>query len=246
MTLLRAENVTLIHPIRGSGRPADALRGAEGKFVRDATGRLIGVRALDRVSFDLPEGSRVGLIGRNGSGKTTLLRVLAGILAPDDGRVVAEGRATNLININLGTKDDASGHRNITLQALAHGHPRHLIEAKRGEIEEFSELGEFLALPVNTYSAGMRMRLSFAIATAFDPEILLLDEWLSAGDEAFRKKAAARMADFVDRAGILVLASHSFSLLRETCETAMWIDEGRLRAHGPVEEVLTAYRKSVS
>ena len=245
MPSIRAQTISLVHPVHATAPGAIKGDRPPDRLVRNAAGTLVGVKALDRVSFELVEGSRVGLIGRNGSGKTTLLRVLAGILPPDEGEVVVKGRSTNLININLGTKDDASGHRNITLQGLAHGHSRAAIEARRAEIEAFTELGSFLDLPVNTYSAGMRMRLGFAIATAFRPEILLLDEWLSAGDESFRRKAAERMTEFVQHAGILVLASHSFSLLRQSCDTAIWLDEGRLRMNGPIDDVIEAYRSSI-
>ncbi|GGY56500.1 ABC transporter ATP-binding protein [Parvularcula lutaonensis] len=245
MPRILAENVSLVHPLFVGRNQTVEFQGSD-KFVRNRAGRPIGVKALRDVSFEFSEGSRVGLIGANGSGKTTLLRVLAGILPPDEGVVTIEGRSTNLININLGTKADASGHRNITLQALASGYSREEIESKRREIVEFSELGDFLELPVNTYSAGMRMRLSFAIATAFEPEILLLDEWLSAGDIDFKRKASKRMASFIDRAGVLVLASHSKAMLEENCERAIWLDEGIIRADGPVKEVFAEYQKEKS
>ncbi|MEM1381209.1 MAG: ABC transporter ATP-binding protein [Pseudomonadota bacterium] len=244
MALIHVDNVTLVHPVHGQFSPSLQRGDAPTRLVKNAAGKLVGVKALDKISFTLERGSRVGIVGRNGSGKTTLLRVLAGILTPDVGSVTVEGRSTNLININLGTKDDASGHRNITLQGLAHGHSRAEIEARRGDIEAFSDLGAFLDLPVNTYSAGMRMRLSFAIATAFKPEVLLLDEWLSAGDEQFRQKAGERMKSFVAEAGILVLASHSSALLKQNCTSAIWLEEGQVRMEGPVDDVLAAYRDS--
>ncbi len=242
MTSLTVENISLTHPIAGYASSGAGDAGDEDdKFVRSGSGRILGVRALSGVSFSLTEGNRLGLIGRNGSGKTTLLRVLAGILPPDQGRVVMEGHATNLININLGMKADATGHRNITLQGLASGRKRREIEERRAEIAAFSELGEFLDFPVSTYSAGMRMRLSFAVATAFEPEILLLDEWLSAGDERFKMKATERMSSFVERAGIIVLASHSRSLLTNNCDQVMWLDSGRIKKIGPVKDVLDEY-----
>ncbi|MEM9838516.1 MAG: ABC transporter ATP-binding protein [Pseudomonadota bacterium] len=241
MPRIVVENVELVHPLF-SGSNEISTPSTESRFVVNKAGRTVGVRALNGVSFELSEGTRVGVIGRNGSGKTTLLRVLAGILPPDRGTVTLEGHCTNLININLGTKGDASGHRNITLQGLASGHSREAIEEKRDEIIEFSELGEFLDFPVNTYSAGMRMRLSFAIATAFKPEILLLDEWLSAGDVEFRRRASERMASFVERAGVLVLASHSQSMLESNCDRALWLDHGEIVQDGPVNEVFSAYQ----
>jgi len=242
---ITAENLGLVHPIRAKTSGSYRGDGKGDKVIRRSDGGIVGVRALHDLNFKLQRGTRVGLIGKNGAGKTSLLRVLAGIVTPTSGTLTIEGRATNLININLGTKNDASGHRNITLQGLAHGFSRLAIEEKRQAIAEFSELGEFLDLPVNTYSAGMRMRLSFAIATSFDPEILLLDEWLSAGDESFKRKAAARMDSFVERAGILVLASHSLGLLEKNCDTAFWLDDGILRDQGPVADVWAAYKSTV-
>jgi ABC-type polysaccharide/polyol phosphate transport system ATPase subunit len=243
MPSLTVENVSLLFPLYSLAQ----LRGlAEGEVHDDrilvsARGKILGVKAIENVSFQLRAGDRLALVGRNGSGKTTLLQVLAGILPPDSGRVVVDGRSTNLININLGMQMEASGHRNITLRGLAAGRARAEIEARRADIARFSELGEFLDMPIETYSAGMRMRLNFAIATAFEPEILLLDEWISAGDAAFRSKATARMKEFVGRAGILVLASHSRQLLVENCNRALWIDRGKVRAEGAVTQVVDAY-----
>lgn len=204
-------------------------------------GQLRGVRAITGVSFNLKKGDRLAIVGENGSGKTTLLQVLAGILAPETGTIKVNGRITSLININLGTQAEATGHRNITLRALAAGYTYREIEEKRQEIVEFSELGEFLHMPIDTYSAGMRMRLVFSIATAFDPEVLILDEWLSAGDAAFREKATRRMNEFVEKAGILVLASHSRKLILDSCDKALWMDEGRVRAIGPAIDIVKDY-----
>lgn len=210
-------------------------------MIWDAKGHLRGVRALDDVTFSLHKGDRLAIVGENGSGKTTLLQVLAGILAPETGTLMTRGRITSLINISLGSQAEASGHRNITLRGLAAGYSHKAIEERRAEITAFSELGEFLNMPVYTYSAGMQMRLTFSIATAFDPEILILDEWLSAGDASFREKATQRMKEFVAKAGILVLASHSRSLMLDNCDKAIWMEQGRIRESGPVKDILDAY-----
>jgi len=214
-------------------------------LIRGKNGEIKGVRALSDVSFEIPSGGRLAILGENGSGKTTLLRVLAGIYAPDSGEVIIEGHTTSVVNINLGMSVEASGHKNITLRGLAAGRSRKEIEERRSEIAAFSELGEFLDLPVQTYSAGMRMRLNFAIATAFEPDVLILDEWLSAGDTAFRKKATARMQSFVEQAGILILASHSRSLMEAACDRAIWLDYGHIRAEGDVSEVAAAYKEEM-
>lgn len=246
MARLEAEDLSLVFPLYQRTH-SDSVSNTileDDRIITSDDGRILGVRALDHVSFRLSRGDRLALIGKNGSGKTTLLQILSGILPPDTGRVVAEGRMTNLININLGIQIEASGHRNITLRGLAAGHSRQAIEERRQEIAAFSELGPFLDMPVQTYSSGMRMKLNFAIATAFEPDILILDEWLSAGDAAFREKATNRMRTFVDKAGILVLASHSRQLLLDNCNKAIWLDKGRIRAEGDVVDLLDAYQAS--
>lgn len=215
-------------------------------LIRRADGSVSGVRALCNVSFEAASGDRVAIIGENGSGKTSLLQVLAGIYTPDAGEVIIEGRTTSVVNINLGMNLEASGHKNITLRGLAVGQTREAVEAKRAEIAAFSGLGDFLDLPVEAYSAGMRMRLNFAIATAFKPDVLILDEWLSAGDTAFRRKATERMRSFVDQAGILILASHSRSLMETTCNRAIWLDYGAVRAEGPVAAIAAVYDEEMA
>lgn len=235
-----ADNIGVTFPVNGS-ISKDIDQPSATRMIWDEKGRLRGVRAISDVSFQLKKGDRLAIIGENGSGKTTLLQVLAGILSPETGQLRVRGRITSLININLGIQAEATGHRNITLRALAAGYTHREIEDKRREIAEFSELGEFLHMPLDTYSAGMCMRLIFSIATAFEPEVLILDEWLSAGDAAFREKATRRMNEFVEKAGILVLASHSRKLILDNCDLGLWMEEGQVKAIGPVLEIMNAY-----
>lgn len=239
---LIADKVCVMYPVHGDVRE-HAFSEHDPRLIWNSKGKLKGVRTLTDVSFELNQGDRLAIIGRNGSGKTTLLQTLGGILSPNAGHVISAGRVTSLININLGIQPEASGHHNITLRGLASGLSRKQIEEKRGEIAEFSELGEFLDMPMETYSAGMRMRLTFAIATSFNPEILILDEWLSAGDVAFKRKATERMGEFVSRARILVLASHSRQLILENCDKALWLENGVVRALGPTADVLKEYEQ---
>ncbi|MCW5724830.1 MAG: ABC transporter ATP-binding protein [Maricaulaceae bacterium] len=250
MPRIVVENVTLNYPLYGRLTSSQAERltkapdlnqSGSQRLIRNKHGGVIGVQALQNVSFTAESGERLALVGENGSGKTTLLQALAQIYAPDVGKIYINGQFTSLVNINLGMQPEASGHRNITLRGLAAGRTREEIEYKRAEIAAFSELEEFLDLPVMTYSSGMRMRLNFAIATAFEPEILILDEWLSAGDSAFRAKATARMKTFVGKAGILVFASHNRNMLLDNCQRAIWLDAGRIREDGPVKDILGAY-----
>lgn len=243
MAAIDVQNISLTFPLYVNAESKDrSVVGTEDpRLIIGPRGQPLGVKALTEISFSLSSGDRLAIVGRNGSGKTTLLHVLAGVLTPDIGQVVVEGRSTSLININLGMQAEATGHRNITLRGLAAGHSRETIEQKREEIAEFSELQSFLHMPLLTYSAGMRMRLNFAIATAFDPDVLILDEWLSAGDVNFKRKATERMEQFVEKAGILVLASHSARLLSRNCNKCLWLEHGRIQMYGDLKPVLAAY-----
>ena len=209
-----------------------------GRIVKDSHARSRSITALSDISFELADGDRVGLIGHNGAGKSTLLRVLAGIYAPLRGKVSVEGRVASLFNVGLGMQPEVSGFRNIELAGLVAGYSAKEIESELPRIAEFSELGEYLNLPVRTYSNGMAMRLKFACSTAFEPDILLMDEWLGAGDQGFRMKANNRMRELVDKAGILVLASHNHRQIAEECNMAIWMEQGRVRSMGPVQFVI--------
>lgn len=198
------------------------------------------IKALHELNFHFQEGDRIGLIGRNGSGKSTLLRVLGGIYSPTGGYLEMQGHISSLFNINLGTQPDASGRENIVIRCLLKGMRHREIKRVMDDIIAFSELENFIDMPIRTYSDGMRMRLLFAIATSFQPEILLLDEWIGAGDEGFQRKAAERMNGLVDQAGITVVASHNRNLLRRICSHALWLDMGVMQAFGPIEEVFAA------
>lgn len=195
------------------------------------------ITALNDLSFTINRGERVGLVGRNGSGKSTLLRVLGGIYTPSSGTLRTVGKVSALFNINLGVQTDYTGRDNILIRGLIKGWTREQIAEKTPEIIEFSGLADFIDLPLRTYSDGMRMRLIFAIATSFSPEILLLDEWIGAGDADFQKKAAARMNSLVNKAGITVIASHNRNLLKNVCDIGVWLDQGSIRAYGPIDEV---------
>ena len=200
------------------------------------------VQALDRVSFTLNHGDRVGLVGHNGAGKTTLLRVLAGIYEPNEGRVEIEGSIAPLFDITLGMDPESSGYENIMLRGLFLGLTDKEIHDRLDDISAFTELGDFLKLPIRTYSAGMRMRLAFAVATSIHPDILLLDEGIGAGDAGFLQKAKQRLDDFTSKAAIIVLASHSEDLLTRMCQTSVLMEHGRVLQVGETAEILEAYR----
>src|ERR1700722_15853465 len=213
----------------------------KGNLARDAFDR-VNVRALSDVSFDLENGERIGIIGPNGAGKTTLLKVLAGIYKPTQGRISICGRAMALINASVGLNPDATGRENIILRGMYMDiHPRGMTR-HIDQIADFTELGSYLDMPVRTYSAGMMVRLAFAVSTCVPPEILILDEWLSAGDAQFLGKAQRRMEEFVTRSSILVLASHSFELIEQWCNCAVYLNNGLIEAIGPVAEVVARYK----
>lgn len=198
-----------------------------GRLARTA-GRLTGVRALDGVSFELNAGDRVGLLGHNGSGKTTLLRVLAGAYEPTLGALYLRGRTASLLDISLGMDQDATGYENIFLRGIMMGLTPAEIRAKTDEIAEFTELGDYLNMPVRTYSSGMQLRLAFAVSTSVEADIIIMDEWLSVGDADFNAKASSRLSRLVEGAAILVIASHAPDLVAKVCNRAFRLEHGQL------------------
>lgn len=211
-----------------------------GQLGSDPQGRVI-VRAIDHLSFTLKDGDRVGLLGHNGAGKSTLLRLLSGAYEPSSGTAVSKGEVGSLIDISLGIDVEATGRDNIFLRGGLLGRTRAEISEKLDEIIEFSELGDFVDMPVRTYSSGMHLRLAFAVSTIVRPEILLMDEWLSVGDEAFKHKAESRLSEMVQATNILVIASHSKSMIMKSCNRAMWLEHGKILMDGDVEEVCSRY-----
>ena len=211
-----------------------------GGRVVDRGSRVSLVRALDRISFSLAQGDRLGLVGANGSGKTTLIRVLAGTYAPTAGRLDVAGTRMPLADISIGADEEATGYENIRLRGLLLGLSTEDIERKTADIAAFSGLGDYLHLPVRTYSAGMVLRLMFAITTSVEGNIVLMDEWIAVGDQEFRRKANERLRSIAARAGILVIASHDPGILRELCTVGLRLEGGRMKQFGPIEDVLAA------
>jgi homopolymeric O-antigen transport system ATP-binding protein len=248
MAVLRLRDVSVDFPLYQGGsrslKKAILASSTKGNFAHDAFDRVT-VHALRELNFTIERGDRVALLGANGAGKTTLLRVLAGIFEPTCGSVEIDGRVSALLNVSVGLNPEATGRENIILRGMYMDmHPKQMRQHAE-EIIEFTELGDYIDMPARTYSAGMMVRLAFAISTCVPPEILLMDEWLSAGDARFLAKAKQRMADFVNRSSILVLASHSMELLREWCRTGIFLDHGSVAAAGPVDEVIAAYEASI-
>lgn len=211
-----------------------------GRLDADPDGKVI-VRALSGISLDLHDGDRIGLVGHNGAGKSTLLRVLSGVFVPTAGSALIEGAVGSLIDVSLGINPEASGRENIFLRGALLGLSKAEVSEKFDEIVEFSELGEFIEMPMRTYSSGMQLRLAFAVSTTVRPEILLMDEWLSVGDEGFKAKASERLSRVVDASKILVLASHSRELLEKVATKVLWLEHGEVKMFDSSEVVLDAY-----
>jgi lipopolysaccharide transport system ATP-binding protein len=244
MALIELKNICVDFPIyNGKSRSLKHRLmqvATGGQLAADSQGRVV-VRALDDVSFTLKDGDRVGLLGHNGAGKSTMLRLLGGIYAPALGRLNVKGEIGSLIDISLGIDAEATGRENIYIRGALLGMSKAEMREKIDEIVDFSELGDFIDMPLRTYSTGMHMRLAFAVSTIVRPEILLMDEWLSVGDEGFKHKAEARMADLVKSSNILVIASHARELIQETCNRAIWLEHGKLKMDGEAELVTAAY-----
>jgi ABC-type polysaccharide/polyol phosphate transport system ATPase subunit len=245
MASIILENVTVDFPIYGHHSLRTALLSrAGGLLQRDGRkSDRVTVRALDNVSFQILHGDRFGIVGHNGAGKSTLLRVLAGVYEPISGRIVTEGRLSPLLNTSPGLMQDDTGYENVLNCGLYLGMTREEIRLKIPEIEAFAELGEFMSLPVRTYSTGMLTRLGFAIATAIDPGILLLDEGLGAGDARFLERVNKRMERLIELSSILVLASHSDALIKSICNKAVLMDHGRVIMIGDTPAVLDEYKR---
>jgi len=230
MAHVTAQDVFVDFPIYGA-----QSRSFKKALFRAATGGLIArdhdrivVRALSGVSFELRDGDRIGLVGHNGSGKSTLLRVLAGAYEPVRGTVAVDGRVASMLNIRLGMEEEATGYENIYLRGVVMGFRPSEMKPLVDEIIAFSELGDYIHMPMRTYSSGMAMRLAFAVSTCGSAEILLMDEWLSVGDAEFSEKARKRLNDLVGQAKILVLASHDESLIEANCNKIMRLSHGEL------------------
>jgi ABC-2 type transport system ATP-binding protein len=247
VTSIRLRDVSVDFPIYQGNRSLKKTlmrAGAGGRILAKAGQRLI-VHALDRLTLDIEEGDRVALIGPNGAGKTTLLRVLAGTYEPTGGLIEVDGHVAPLFDAALGFNHDATGYENIVLRGVYMGMSPKEMAGRMEEIASFTELGDYLRMPIRSYSAGMVMRLAFGVATCVHPEILLMDEWLLAGDAHFLEKARERLASFVTGSKIMVLASHSEAIVREWCNKGLFLDKGQVRKFGPIAEVLAAYNESV-
>lgn len=247
MSFISLKNVTVDIPIYNS-----QSRSLKKTFMGFASGGRIGlsekgfsiVRSLTDITLEIKDGERIGLLGPNGAGKSTLLRVLGGAYIPTGGEAIIEGKVGSLIDVSLGIDSESTGIENIYLRAALLQIPKKVVDEQLDSIIEFTELGEFINMPVRTYSSGMHMRLAFAVSTMIRPEILLMDEWLSVGDLNFQKKAEQRLNDLIKRSSILVIASHSRQLIEKCCTRAILLENGHIRMDGRAKDVCAFYFES--
>ncbi len=201
------------------------------------------VHALNNLTFTVPEGTAMGIVGANGAGKSTLMRAIAGILPPTEGSIEVWGKASTLLALGVGFNKELSGRENIILGGLASGLSRKDVEERADEVAEWTEIGDFIEMPMRTYSSGMSARLRFSIAAAKDHDVLMIDEALATGDRSFQKRSEARIRELRETAGTVFLVSHGLNSIKEMCTAAMWLDKGRLMMEGDPETVVEEYKK---
>lgn len=243
MTELTLKNVSLDYPLFGSRH-----RSMRSHFVDALSGRkttAASFRALKNVTLSLRPNSRTALIGRNGAGKSTLLRTMAGIYKPTDGEVLRSGSLATLFDLGLAFNPQATGIENIKLAGLMRGLSLTEINSILPEVIEFADIGDFIFEPVSTYSSGMQVRLAFSVAIYIKADLLLIDEIFGAGDHNFRQKAQKKLNEWVDASSIFLLASHNFNLLKNNCTDAIWMENGKILEHGPLEKTFKSYTSHI-
>lgn len=245
MTFINLNNVCLDFPLYNTQSFSlrhSLAKAATGGILKKKNDKKFTVSALKNISFSLEHGDRLGLIGHNGSGKTTLLKLLAGIYSPTSGHAQIEGKVSTLFDVLLGTSDEMTGNENLYLSSLIRG--KSISEAKSSlkDMGEFTGLGDYLYVPMHTYSAGMKVRIGFSVATEGNPDILLIDEVFGAGDKNFITQSIKRLQSLIERTGILVFSSHSEDLLKKLCNKIMILEHGEIKVIGYTEEVLSFYK----
>lgn len=247
MSRIILENISLSYPIYGvSSRSLkkSVIKATTGGYF-DRSEKTVIVNAIDQLSFSLSSGDRLALIGHNGAGKSTLLRVLAGIYEPTHGRLTVNGTRGAILDIGFGMEPDLSGYDNIITRSLLMNIPRKKLANFIADIEEFTEIGDYLSMPVKTYSTGMAMRLAFAISTAFPSNILLIDEVIGTGDAHFFAKAQARLQHLLQQTDIVILASHSMETVRQFCNKGLFLEHGMRKNFGELDQIINQYEQSL-
>lgn len=236
--MIQAENVSMCYRMT-----YDRVQSMKEYLVQMVKGKIKYEEfwALRDVSFEVKKGEVLGIVGHNGAGKSTLLKVISGILKPTGGSVTVNGTVVPMLELGSGFDTDLSGRENVFLNGAILGYPEEFLKAKFDEIAAFSELGQFLDVPLRNYSSGMVMRLAFSIATVVDPDILIVDEILSVGDAPFQEKSKKRMLELMGGGTTVLFVSHSLGQIREMCDRVLWLDHGRMKMLGETELVCDAY-----
>jgi ABC-type polysaccharide/polyol phosphate transport system ATPase subunit len=238
------DNVSLSYPVYDvdarSLKKGIANIATGGRLTREKNSK-IHINALNNISLHLQKGDRLGLIGHNGAGKSTLLRLLSGVYEPLQGTVSIHGKVVSLINITVGMQPTLTGYENIRMRGLILGLSKEQIKKTIISIEEFTDLGNFLSMPVKTYSSGMMIRLAFGLSTALVPDILIVDEIIGAGDAGFIEKAKKRMQEYINQSNIMVLASHSNDIIKQFCNRVLWLEHGSIKMFGELNAVMDVY-----
>ncbi len=249
MSKIIATNLSLKFPIYGANtrslkRSIINIATGKSRKIEDQSNTIKFINALTDIGFELRDGDRLGLIGHNGAGKSTLLKVLSGIYIQSSGTLKIEGSVSSLLSPTVGMQPDATGYENIKIRSLMMEWDKKKTQEIVEDIEEFTDLSDFLKLQVKTYSSGMHLRLAFAMATAISPDILLIDEVIGAGDAQFLQKAHKRMNDLINSSNILILASHSNDIIQKFCNKVMWLDHGKIKAYGETKEIIASYESA--
>lgn len=246
--MISLDNVSVVYPVKtphSLSLQRAIYAGVGGIIGQRKLGQTLShVQALRGITLEIPDGARLAVLGHNGAGKTTLFRLISGVYPPTAGRIAIEGKISALTDMTLGMEPEESGRKNIIFRLVFMGHDFKTARAALDEIITFSDLGEFIDMPVRTYSTGMHLRLAFAIATHFQPDILILDEIIGAGDEAFQKKALKRIDALLNAARIVLFSSHDMKSVSRYCTRAIVLEQGRIIGDGKVEDMLELYRKN--
>ena len=244
MVHVKLKNVSVDIPVfnaRSRSLKSQVINAAVNSRLSNQDSGCVLIKALKNVSVTIHSGEKVGLIGGNGAGKSTFLRVLSGVYKPTTGEINHSGKVGSLIDISLGIDPEATGRENVYIRGGLLGVSKKKLESHMEEIQLFSGLEGFFDMPVRTYSSGMQLRLAFSVSTILTPEILLMDEWLSVGDDAFRKRTEERLDNMVEATRILVIASHSMELLKRICNRIIWLDNGQVKLDGSPNNVISSY-----
>jgi lipopolysaccharide transport system ATP-binding protein len=244
MAKIKLDQASVVLPIFNSSSRSitnTLVSAATGGALTAQRGGHVSIEALKNLDLEIVSGDRLGIVGHNGAGKSTLLRLLSGIYEPSSGEITRSGSVASLVDISLGINPESTGRENIFLRGKLMGLTKKEIDQKIDEIIEFSELGDYINLPVRIYSSGMLLRLAFSVSTSITADILIMDEWLSVGDGSFAERSSKRLQELVDSSEILIIASHTRALIEQTCNKVVWLEHGAIKKIGPVQEIVSEY-----